>query len=406
LRKFFDSRRSGARARADHGVISTLGALIDQFAYSAPGATVGKVHVRDGVNTQRLLNSFVVASLPCWLIGTWNLGVQTHVAMLAFGLDGAPGWRGQVMTWLGAGYDPTDVLSCFLHGLLYFLPLFTVALATGVLWEAVFASQRRRPVDHGALSIAWIFALIVPATLASWQVALGMSFAMIVGKGIFGGTGRYLVNPAILGFAFLVFSYTTVIHGEGAWIPVAGYDEPTTIQLAVEEGGVAALTSVGYRWSELFFGLQPGPVGVTSAFGCLLGAVYLVLAGVASLRIMLGSLIGMIATVSLLNALGPTENPMFAVPWFWHAVIGGWAFGTVFIATDPVAAATTEPGRWAFGILVGALTIIVRVTNPAYYEGVMFAILLASVFAPLIDFVVVERNIRRRRQRLEAAGDA
>jgi Na+-transporting NADH:ubiquinone oxidoreductase subunit B len=207
----------------------------------------------------------------------------------------------------------------------------------------------------------------------------------------------------VLGFAFIMFSFTGIVFGEGAWIPVPGYDEPTTIELAIEEGGIAALQSVDYNWWQLFIGSQPGPIGITSALGCLVGAVFLILTGTASWRIMLGSLIGMIATVLLLNSLGPEGNPMFHVPWFWHFVIGGWAFGTVFLATDPVAAATTNPGRWGFGILVGALTIIVRVTNPSYYEGVVFAILLACIFSPMFDYLVVERNIKRRKQRVEAS---
>jgi Na+-transporting NADH:ubiquinone oxidoreductase subunit B len=266
----------------------------------------------------------------------------------------------------------------------------------------LFAKLRQRPLDDGLLSIAWLYTLVLPATTPPLQVALGMAFGIVVGKQIFGGTGRYLVNPSILGIAFLVFSYSALVYGEGAWIPVAGYDEPTTIELAVEEGGVPALQSVGYEWWHLFIGNQPGPIGITSILGCLLGAAYLIWIGTASGRIMLGSLIGLVVTVLLMNALGPESNPMFAVPWTWHVVIGGWAFGTVFLATDPIAAATTNPGRWGFGVIVGVLTIVVRVTNPSYYEGVVFAILLATIFSPLIDYIVIERQIKRRRLRLEA----
>jgi len=172
--------------------------------------------------------------------------------------------------------------------------------------------------------------------------------------------------------------------------------------LSVEEGGVAALLSVGYDWWHMFLGNQPGPLGVTSVFGCLLGAAYLLFRGAASWRIMAGSVAGFVGTVILFNQLGPADSATFSVPWNWHLVMGGWAFGTVFIATDPVAAAITNQGRWGFGILVGALTVVVRITNPSYFEGVLFAILLASIFSPLIDYVVVQRNIKRRRMRLEA----
>ncbi len=375
--------------------------LLEGFLYSSSATTNDALHVRDANSVQRLMNNFVIASLPCWMIGMWNLGQQTNQAMLQIGMESALGWRGTLLSALGVGYDPLNVGACFLHGFLYFLPIFLVALLTGAFWETLFAQQRKRPIGEGLLSIAWLFTLIMPATAPLFQVALGMTFGIVVGKLIYGGAGRYLVNPAVLGFAFLLFSFSNLIFGEGTWIPVPGYDEPTTMELGVEEGGVTALLSVGYSWWQLFFGNQPGPLGVTSIFGCLLGAVYLIYSGSASWRIMLGSFIGMVGSVLLLNYLGPADNPMFALPWIWHLVIGGWAFGTVFLATDPVAAANTNPGRWGFGIMVGVLTVIIRVTNPSYYEGIIFAILLASIFSPLFDFVVVERNIKRRRQRLE-----
>jgi Na+-transporting NADH:ubiquinone oxidoreductase subunit B len=375
--------------------------LLERFLYSSPATTTSAPHVRDTNSVQQLLNNFVIASLPCWLIGLWNLGEQTNLAMQIVGMSAAPGWRGSILTLLGVSYDPSNMVACFIHGLLYFIPIFLVALLVGAFWEGLFAHFRQRPADDGLLAIAWLFVLVLPATVPLIQVALGMTFAIVVGKGIFGGMGRYLVSPPLLGLAFLVFSYSNLLYAEGAWIPVPGYDEPTTIELAVEEGGVPALLSVGYAWRQLFIGNQPGPLGVSSALGCLLGAIYLLWVGAASWRIMLGSFLGMIGTVLLLNNLGPADEPWFAVPWAWHMVIGGWAFGTVFLATDPVAAAVTNPGRWGFGIMVGALTIIVRVTNPSYYEGALFAILLASIFSPLFDYVVIERNIKRRRQRLE-----
>jgi len=402
MRRVFDQLRPKFEEGAAYSTYRGAFQLLERFLYSSSAATLDAIHVRDANNVQRLMNNFVIASLPCWLIGLWNLGEQTNLAMLQIGMEAAPGWRGALLSMFGVAYDPHNVVACFLHGFLYFLPIFLVALLTGTFWETLFAQQRKRPVDEGLLSIAWLFALIMPATAPLYQVALGMTFGIVVGKLIFGGTGRYLVNPVVLGFAFLMFSFSSLIFGEGAWIPVPGYDEPTTIELGIEEGGLAALLSVGYSWWQLFLGNQPGPLGITSVFGCLLGAVYLVFSGSASWRIMLGSFFGMVATVLLLNYLGPADDPMYALPWTWHFVIGGWAFGTVFLATDPVAAATTNPGRWGFGIMVGVLTIIIRVTNPSYYEGVVFAILLACIFSPLYDFVVVERNIKRRRQRLEA----
>ena len=402
MRKLFDHLRPEFEDNGKHASFRGVFQLLDRFLYSSPNSTIGAPHVRDANNVQRLLFNFVIASIPCWLIGLWNLGEQTNFAMLQVGMTEAPGWRGTIMAALGVGYNPQDVIACFIHGFLYFLPIFILALLTGAFWESLFAQQRRRPVDEGLLAIAWLFALVMPATMPAYGVILGMSFAIVVGKGIYGGMGRYIVSPLILGFAFLMFSFTDLFFGAGVWIPVPGYDEPTTIELAIEEGGVAALRAVDYQWWQLFIGNQPGPIGVTSVLGCLLGAVFLILSGTASWRIMAGSLAGMIAAVLLLNVLGPQDNPMFQVPWYWHLVIGGWAFATVFVATDPVAAAITNPGRWVFGILVGALTIIVRVTNPSLFQGGVFAILLASIFSPLFDYYVVERNIKRRALRVEA----
>lgn len=400
MQKLFDRLRPKFEENGKYAAYRGVFQLLDRFLCSSPNATITAPHVRDANNVQRLMNNFVIASIPCWLIGLWNLGEQTNFAMAQIGMAEATGWRGAIMAALGVGYDPQDVAACFFHGFLYFLPIFVVALLTGAFWESVFAQQRRRPVDEGLLAIAWLFSLVMPATAPLYQVALGMSFGIIVGKGIYGGMGRYIINPVVIGFAFLMFSFSDLIFSEGAWIPVPGYDEPTTIELAIEEGGLPALLSVDYQWWQLFVGNQSGPIGITSILGCVLGAVFLIFTGTASWRIMLGSLLGMIAAVLLLNWLGPADDPMYHVPWYWHFVIGGWAFGTVFLATDPVAAATTNPGRWGFGILVGALTIIVRVTNPSYYEGMIFAILLACIFSPLFDYVVVERNIKRRQQRV------
>ena len=381
--------------------LAAAAVLADRFIWSRSMATLGSPHVRDRVNVQRVLNNFVIASLPCWFVGLWNLGEQIHVAMAFSGTTELPGWRAAVFTALGLSHDGTSFTANFLHGLLYWLPVFATALLTGAFWESAFAVVRQRPVDEGLMSIAWLFALILPPAVPLWQVVFGMSFAMVVAKGIYGGTGRYIVSPPVLGLCILTFSYPDTLLG-AAWIPVPGYEELTTIELVVLEGGVRALELVDYGWWSLFTGYQPGPIGVTSALACLFGAAYLIYTGSGSWRIMAGSLAGMVLTVLLLNTLGPSDDPLFATPWWWHAVIGGWAFGTVFLATDPMAAATTRAGRWVFGILVGVLTIIVRLTNPAYFEGVVFAILLASIFAPLCDYFVVERDIKRRQRRLEA----
>jgi len=394
-------RETGTGTDSPRSAIALTPELADRFIWSSATPTVAAPHVRDANNVHRLLNRFVVASLPCWLIGLWNTGEQIAVGMRIAGMESLTGWRADLIDGLGLSIDPGNVLTCWLHGLLYFLPIFLTALVVGVFWEVLFAAKRNRPLDEGVLCIAWLFALILPPTIALFQVAYGMTIAMVIGKAIFGGTGRYLVSPPILGICVLFFSYSSVVFGAESWIPLPGYEEPTTLELAILEGGVSALHAVDYSWWLLFIGNQPGPIGVTSPLGCLLGAVYLVLTGAGSWRIMAGSAVGLIATVALLGLAYPADDPLFSTPWYWHAVMGGWAFGTVFLATDPTAAATTRTGRWVFGLLVGVLTVLVRLTNPAYFEGVVFAILLASIFAPLCDHFVVERNIARRRARQE-----
>ena len=404
MKNLFDKLRPRFREYGEWPAWRASFELLDRFFYSSPAITRGEVHVRDASNVQRVQNHFVIASLPCWLIGVWNTGEQTNLAMLLTKTEMLPGWRGELLQLLGVAYDPVNLGACFFVGLLYFLPVFLVALVTGTFWEILFAQKRGRPIDEGLLSVAWFFALLMTPTVPLTQVVLGMTFAMVVGKGIFGGSGRYIVNPAILGAAFLVFSYPALVFGPEAWVPVPGYGEATTIELAVEEGGVAALQAVDYSWWQLFVGNQPGPMGINSLLGCLFGAIYLIVTGAASWRIMAGSFVGLAGTVFILNTVGG-DVMLASVPWYWHIVLGGWAFGTVFIATDPTTAAVTNAGRWGFGLLVGFLVVVVRLTNPSYYDGVIFALLLACVFSPLIDFFVVERNIKRRKLRLEAAGE-
>jgi len=377
--------------------------LAERFIWSSPTVTRSAPHIRDGNNVQRLWNYFVVASLPAWLIGLWSLGHQTNLAIADFRLQEVPGWRAWLLSRSGIGFDAFSVMDCFVHGLLYFLPVFLVALLAGAFWEALFATMRRRTVDEGLLMIAWFFALMMPATVPLYQVVLGMTFGIVVGKLIYGGSGRYLASPALLGVAFLVFSYPSLLFGEGAWVPLAGYDQPTVLELVTDEGGLSVVAAVDYHFWQLFVGDRPGAVGVVSTLGALLGALFLVWTGMASWRVMLGAFIGLVAVTLIGNAADP-NNVLFAVPWYWQFVLGGFVFGAVFIATDPVAGPMTDAGRWGFGLLVGGLTVLIRLVHPSYYEGVMFAIILASLFAPLIDFVVVELNIRRRRLRLAGVG--
>ena len=380
----------------------SLATLLHRFLWSSHTVTRVAPHVRDANNVQRLWNYFVIASLPAAVIGMWSLGHQTNLAIADFQLTEVPGWRAALLQWLGVGFDAHHIGDCLAHGFLYFLPIFLVALLTGAFWEALFATVRDKRVDEGLMVFAWMFALILPATVSMLQVAMGMTFGMVIGKLIFGGSGRYLVNPAVLALVFLLFSYPDIVSFEGAWVPVEEYDQPTVLELVTEEGGLSVVAAVDYQYLNLFIGDRPGSIGSVSSFGALLGALFLVWSGMASWRIMLGSLIGLISMSLLFNFIAP-DHDLFGLPWYWQAILGGYVFGTVFLATDPVAGPITDPGRWGFGLLVGSLTVLIRVGNPSHYEGILFAILLASIFSPIIDYVVVELNVRRRRLRLQGA---
>lgn len=373
--------------------------LLEQFLYESAARTRSAPHVRDGVSVQGMMNNFVIATLPCWAIGLWSLGHQSNQAMADMRMGTLPGWRGDLISAWGIGYDPSNLWSCFFHGLLYFLPIFLLSLLVAAAWDIIFSSVRRRPLSEGVLAFAWLFTLVMPAGVALYQVVLGLSFGLVVGSAVYGGSGRYLVNPVLLGLTFLLFAYPDLVFGPNAWVPVPGFEATPPLGLAVN-GGIDAVLAAGYTAWDLFLGVRPGALGSPSVLGALIGAVYLVATDTISWRILAGALLGMMGTVLLFNGLAPEDNAMATIPWGWHLLVSGFVFGTVFFATDPVAAATTQGGRWMFGILVGVLTMVIGVTNPVYNEGVLFAVLLASLFAPVLDFVVVELNIRRRRRRL------
>lgn len=376
---------------------SALYEMVDTFIYSPGDTAYTAPHVRDGIDLKRLMTYVVIALVPCLLIGLYNTGYQANLAMAQLGLDAAPGWRGAVLS--AVGYNPANLLANFLHGLVYFLPIYITTLAVGGFWEVLFAAVRNHEINEGFLVTSMLFALILPPDIPLWQVALGVSFGVVVAKEIFGGTGKNFLNPALAGRAFLFFAYPAEISGDQVWVAVDGFTQATPLALAKTPGtenAIANMIAGGYTWWDAFLGLVPGTIGAESALGCLLGAIFMICTGVASWRIMAGVLLGMVGTVLLFNLIGSPGNPMFGLPWYWHLVLGGFAFGMVYMATDPVSAAHTNAGRWIFGALIGFMTILIRVVNPAYPEGVMLAILFANLFAPLIDYVVIQLNIRRR----------
>jgi Na+-transporting NADH:ubiquinone oxidoreductase subunit B len=370
----------------------------DTFFYTTRDVTRSSPHVRDAIDVKRVMITVVLAVLPCAVFGMYNTGHQANLALAQLGLEAADGWRGAVLAALGFGVDPANLWDCFWHGALYFLPIYIVTMMAGGLWETVFAAVRNHEINEGFLVTSMLYALTLPATIPLWQVALGITFGVVIGKEVFGGTGKNFLNPALTGRAFLYFAYPAQISGDAVWVPVDGFTGATALAQAAQ-GGLEAVTSAGLTWADAFVGNMAGSIGETSALACLLGAAFLVYTRIASWRIMLSVLLGMVATVSLFNVAAGSGHPYLAMPWYWHAVLGGYAFGLVFMATDPVSASMTRAGQWVYGIVIGLAVAIIRVLNPAYPEGMMLAILLGNLTAPLIDYGVVKVNVRRRARR-------
>jgi len=402
LRRWLDRQHPQFAKGGRYEKYYALYEMVDTFLYTPPDVTRTSPHVRDAIDLKRVMSYVVVATLPCILFGMWNTGYQAHMGMAALGVDAAEGWRGAILALLGVGYDSGSLYDNVMHGFLYFMPIYIVTLMAGGFWEVLFAAVRNHEVNEGFLVTSMLYALILPPTIPLWQAALGISFGVVIGKEVFGGTGKNFMNPALTGRAFLFFAYPAQLSGDAVWTAVDGFSGATALSLG-QQGGVAAITGAGIEWMDAFFGYIQGSFGSTSTLACLLGAAFLIYTRIASWRIMAGVFIGMIATSLLFNGIGSDTNEMFAVPWHWHFVLGGFAFGMVFMATDPVSAAHTDAGRWIFGLLIGVMTVIIRVVNPAYPEGIMLAILFANLMAPLIDYGVVQANIRKRIKRGGAA---
>jgi len=315
------------------------------------------------------------------------------------GLSEPTDWRGTLMAALGIGHAPSHVGASTFYGMLYFLPIYAVTLLAGGLWEILFAGIRNHEINEGFFVTSILYALTLPATTPLWQVALGISFGVVLAKEVFGGTGKNFMNPALAGRAFLYFAYPVEMSGESVWTPPVDVVTGATPLAIGAESGVPGILEQGVTWMDAFLGAVQGSIGETSTLACLVGGVLIVYTGVASWRIIGGVMLGMVATAMLFNAVGSDTNPMFAMPWYWHLVLGGFAFGMIFMATDPVTACVTNPGRWIFGFLVGLITVVIRVVNIAFPEGIMLAILFANIFAPTIDHFVIRANISRRLRR-------
>ena len=341
----------------------------ETFLYTPNKVTTNGAHIRSYVDMKRSLIAVVFALFPCFLFGTWNIGYQHF---LSLGQD--------VTFWQTIGY-----------GLLKIIPLYLVSYIVGLVIEFAFAEIRHEEVNEGYFVTGFLIPLIMPVNVPLWMLAIAVAFAVIIGKEVFGGSGMNVVNPALLARAFLFFSYPSKMTGDSVWIAekADAYSGATPLGTIFSGGTVNELPSL----MDMFVGTIPGSVGETSKIAILIGGFFLIISGIASLRIIIATFLGAIAMSLMISD----------IPFYYHLLMGGFMFGTIFMATDPVTAAQTNPGKWIYGFLIGAVAILIRVANPGYPEGMMLAILLMNVFAPLIDWCVVAVNIRKRKKRWAAA---
>ncbi|AKP34500.1 NADH:ubiquinone reductase (Na(+)-transporting) subunit B [Yersinia aleksiciae] len=379
--------------------------------YTQGKVTPGASHVRDAIDLKRMMILVWLAVFPAMFWGMYNVGAQAIPALnqLYSGAELqqiiASDWHYQLAHMLGVSFAPdAGWISKMVLGAAYFLPIYAVVFLVGGFWEVVFSIVRKHEINEGFFVTSILFSLIVPPTLPLWQAALGISFGVVIGKEIFGGTGRNFLNPALAGRAFLFFAYPAQISGDLVWTAADGFSGATPLSQWTVNGSHSLLNTVTHQpitWMDAFLGNIPGSIGEVSTLMILIGGAIILFARVASWQIVAGVMLGMIATACLFNWIGSDTNPLFAMPWYWHLVLGGFAFGMVFMATDPVSASFTNTGKWWYGGLIGAMCVLIRVINPAYPEGMMLAILFANLFAPLFDYVVVQANIKRRKARGE-----
>lgn len=378
---------SNATTRANPGSAASAAAV-----QQPRRQTIHAPHVRSALDLPAVMRCVLWAALPCIAMALYNTGLQLLRARAA-GAVLLSDARGALLGLLAGGGSPASVFDCVLAGSLYFVPLLVVGLAAAWSIERLFARLRQRPPDHSTLLvIVLLYTLALPATLPLWKAALGAALAIAVGKEIFGGVGRNILNPPLTGLAFLYFAYPGSFTGDAVWVAVDAMSGATALGF-VGGGGLAGLEAAGIRWSQAALGTVPGAMGATSPVACLLGAIVLLYAGVASGRIIVGGIVGLVLAALAFSGLGDPASGS-GLPWHWHLVTGGFAFGLVFLATDPVTSAATSSGRWIYGLLIGALVVVIRVANPAHREGVLLAILLGNVMAPLIDQIVARVQMR------------
>ncbi len=396
LRKLLDDMEPHFHKGGKYENWFALYEAVDTILY-APGSTAKTTaHVRDGVDLKRIMITVWLCTFPAMFFGMWNVGYQANTIIAEANVLLDNDWRFFFISMF-AGNDPTSLWDNFWYGFWYFMPVYAVTFIVGGFWEVLFAMKRGHEVNEGFFVTSILFALSCPPSIPLWQVALGITFGVVVAKEVFGGTGKNFLNPALAGRAFLFFAYPASMSGDAVWTAVDGYTGATALSVAASDG-MAALEDQ-MSWMQAFVGTIHGSMGETSTLALLLGGAVLLWTRIASWRIVAGVMLGMVGFSSLLNLVGSDSNAMFAMGWEWHFVLGGFALGIFFMATDPVSASMTNAGKWWFGGLIGVMVVLIRVVNPAYPEGMMLAILFANLFAPLIDHFVVQANINRRLSR-------
>ncbi len=398
LRSFFDRIEPNFTKGGKYEKYFPIYEMVESFIYTPKTVTTVAPHARSYVDMKRIMTYVVIATIPAILWGMYNTGYQANSAIATLGPDSATGWRIAILQMFGISLNPDSIFANVVHGLMYFLPIYITTLVAGGIFEVIFATVRGHEVNEGFLVTSMLYTLIMPATAPLWQVALGIIFGVVIGKEVFGGTGKNFLNPALVGRAFLYFAYPAQMSGDSVWTPVDGFSGATALGISAAEG-VQALAADGITWANAFFGQIQGSFGETSTLACMIGLAFLLTTKIANYRLIVGCLAGTIGFTLLLNLIGSDTNPMFAMPWYWHIVLGGYAFGLAFMVTEPVSASHTNMGRYIYGALIGIMVVMIRVINPAFPEGMMLAILFGNVFAPLIDYFVVQANIKRRARR-------
>ena len=357
----------------------------DTILFSTNETTESGPHIRDSIDTKRIMILVVISLLPLYVFGAINVGFQNA---LALEVDRS-GWQN---FWIGFGN---------------ILPIIAVTFASGAFWELLFAVIRKHPVSEGFLVTCALIPLTMPPNIPLWQIAIATSFGIVIGKEIFGGVGMNIFNPALMARVFIFFTYPTKISGDKVWVAGPdGYSGATALAVPASELNqqatqlLSSVTQFDFSWWNLFWGWVPGSIGETNKFMILVAAAFLVFIKIINWRIVIGAVIGLVSTAILTNLFSPlSTNTMFTIPPHYHLVMGSFLFGTVFMATEPVTGCHTNQGRWIYGIIFGALTVIIRSVNPAYPEGVMLSILFVNAFAALIDWFVIQSNVKRRAAR-------